>query len=71
MHLAATNGCSRFPPTRLEPKCLQKQRRVTQQNPANRFGNDHDLQGAAVFLAADASNVVTCHVLVVEGGQSD
>jgi NAD(P)-dependent dehydrogenase (short-subunit alcohol dehydrogenase family) len=38
--------------------------------PMRRFGNDHDLKGAAVFLASDASDFVTGHVLVVDGGQS-
>jgi NAD(P)-dependent dehydrogenase (short-subunit alcohol dehydrogenase family) len=38
--------------------------------PLRRFGNDHDLKGAAVFLASDASDFVTGHVLVVDGGQS-
>jgi gluconate 5-dehydrogenase len=38
--------------------------------PLQRFGNDHDLKGAAVFLASDASDFVTGHVLVVDGGQS-
>jgi NAD(P)-dependent dehydrogenase (short-subunit alcohol dehydrogenase family) len=38
--------------------------------PLRRFGNEHDLKGAAVFLASDASDFVTGHVLVVDGGQS-
>ena len=38
--------------------------------PLRRFGNEHDLKGAAVLLASAASNYVTGHVLVVDGGQS-
>ena len=38
--------------------------------PLNRFGGDHDLKGAAVFLASEASAYVTGHVLVVDGGLS-
>ena len=38
--------------------------------PLRRFGNGHDLEGAAVFLASAGSNDVTGHVLVVDGGQS-
>jgi gluconate 5-dehydrogenase len=40
------------------------------QIPLRRFGNEHDLKGSAVFLASDASDFVTGHVLVVDGGQS-
>ena len=38
--------------------------------PLQRFGNEQDLKGAAVFLASDASDFVTGHVLVVDGGQT-
>jgi len=37
--------------------------------PLHRFGGDHDLKGAAVFLASAASDYVTGHVLV-DGGQT-
>jgi NAD(P)-dependent dehydrogenase (short-subunit alcohol dehydrogenase family) len=38
--------------------------------PLGRFGNENDLKGAAVFLASKASDFVTGHVLVVDGGQT-
>lgn len=38
--------------------------------PQRRFGGEHDLKGAAVYLASDASAFVTGQVLVVDGGQS-
>jgi NAD(P)-dependent dehydrogenase (short-subunit alcohol dehydrogenase family) len=38
--------------------------------PLRRFGSDYDLKGAAVFLASAASDFVTGHVLVADGGQS-
>ncbi|WP_066304039.1 SDR family oxidoreductase [Bacillus sp. FJAT-29814] len=36
--------------------------------PLNRTGSEHDLKGAAVFLASKASDFVTGTVLVVDGG---
>jgi gluconate 5-dehydrogenase len=38
--------------------------------PLARFGSEHDLKGAAVFLASDAADFITGHVLVADGGQS-
>ncbi|HEX7285247.1 MAG TPA: SDR family oxidoreductase [Candidatus Angelobacter sp.] len=47
-----------------------KKEHLLEHIPLRRFGSDHDLKGAAVFLASAASDYVTGHVLVVDGGQS-
>ena len=36
--------------------------------PAGRYGDPADLKGAAVFLASAASDYVSGHLLVVDGG---
>ncbi len=36
--------------------------------PSRRWGEVHELAGAAVFLASDASNFVNGHILYVDGG---
>jgi 2-deoxy-D-gluconate 3-dehydrogenase len=41
---------------------------ILQRIPAGRWGVPDDLAGAAVFLAAPASDYVNGHVLVVDGG---
>jgi NAD(P)-dependent dehydrogenase (short-subunit alcohol dehydrogenase family) len=58
-------------PTHMSNKVLEHNREFfLSQIPLRRFGNEHDLKGSAVFLASDASDYVTGHVLVVDGGQS-
>lgn len=41
---------------------------ILERIPAGRWGLPEDLQGAAVFLASPASDYVSGHVLVVDGG---
>jgi gluconate 5-dehydrogenase len=40
------------------------------QIPSKRFGGEHDLKGAAVFLASNASDYCVGHILVVDGGMT-
>jgi gluconate 5-dehydrogenase len=57
-------------PTHMSDKVIEHKRDYLLSHiPAHRFGTDHDLKGAAVFLASDASAYVNGHVLVVDGGQ--
>ena len=43
---------------------------LRQRVPLHRFGGENDLKGAVVFLASSASDFVTGHTLVVDGGQT-
>lgn len=58
-------------PTHMSNRVLERYKELFLSHiPMRRFGNEHDLKGAAVFLASGASNYVTGHVLVVDGGQT-
>ena len=58
-------------PTHMSAVVLERNKdSLLKKVPLGRFGNEHDLKGTAVFLASDASDFVTGHVLVVDGGQS-
>ncbi len=45
-----------------------RNRQILDRIPAGRWGSPTDLAGAAVFLSSSASDYVTGHVLVVDGG---
>ena len=45
-----------------------RNRQITERSPAGRWGEPADLGGAAVFLASRASDYVSGHILVVDGG---
>ena len=58
-------------PTHMSEVVLERNKEAfLKRIPLRRFGSEHDLKGAAVFLASDASDYVTGHVLVVDGGQT-
>jgi NAD(P)-dependent dehydrogenase (short-subunit alcohol dehydrogenase family) len=59
-----------FPTNMSEVVIERNKENLLKRIPLGRFGNDHDLKGAAVFLASDASDFITGHVLVVDGGQT-
>jgi 2-deoxy-D-gluconate 3-dehydrogenase len=45
-----------------------RNRQILERIPAGRWGEPSDLAGAAVFLAAPASDYVHGHILIVDGG---
>jgi NAD(P)-dependent dehydrogenase (short-subunit alcohol dehydrogenase family) len=58
-----------FFPTRLSEGVIEHhQEALLSRIPLRRFGSEHDVRAAAVFLAAPASDYITGQVLVLDGG---
>lgn len=58
-----------FFPTKMSKGLLaQGESFVIERTPLRRLGGEHDLQGAALFLASRASDYITGDVLIVDGG---
>jgi NAD(P)-dependent dehydrogenase (short-subunit alcohol dehydrogenase family) len=60
-----------FFPTKMSKGLLEKGgKAILEGTPLRKFGSNNDLKGAALFLAAPASDFVTGSILVVDGGSS-
>lgn len=60
-----------FFPTHMSSKLLEKNKHlVLPRIPLNRLGGENDLKGAVVFLSSSASDYITGHCLVVDGGMT-
>jgi NAD(P)-dependent dehydrogenase (short-subunit alcohol dehydrogenase family) len=63
--------CPGFFPSKMSDGVLEKiEASVIERTPLGRLGGDTDLQGAAVYLASDASRHVTGQYIAVDGGAS-
>ncbi|WP_010175062.1 glucose 1-dehydrogenase [Bacillus coahuilensis] len=57
-------------PTKMTKAFDSVQDEILKGIPAGRFGEEKDIQGAALFLASDYANYITGHVLVLDGGMT-
>jgi len=61
-----------FSPTQLGGGLIEKDKELSKMLrslvPAKKIGHPNDLKGTAVFLASSASDYITGHTLVVDGG---
>ena len=60
-----------FVPTGLNRKIVEgtdRGRRILEKTPMGRFGEPHEIAGAAIYLASSAASFVNGHTIIVDGG---
>lgn len=57
-----------FPNPKVQAENAEMVRRLAERSPMGRIGQSHEVPGAVVFLASDASSYVTGTVIAVDGG---
>ncbi|WP_075980576.1 SDR family oxidoreductase [Bacillus massilinigeriensis] len=68
-HIQVNAVAPGFFPTKITRSVLEKNQMPLQAHiPAGRFGNDTDLMGPIIFLSSKASDYMTGHILIVDGG---
>ena len=57
-------------PSEMTRRVLETKPEIVERIPLHRLGGPYDLKGAALFLSSGASDFVTGHTLVVDGGET-
>jgi gluconate 5-dehydrogenase len=62
--------CPGYFPTKLSAGLAEGASEIVKVTPLGRFGGEHDIKGAAVFFASEASRHITGQAIAIDGGGS-
>jgi gluconate 5-dehydrogenase len=62
--------CPGYFPTKLSAGLAEGAAEIVKVTPLGRFGGEHDIKGAAVFFASEASRHITGQAIAIDGGGS-
>lgn len=62
--------CPGYFPTKLSAGLAEGAAAIVKATPFGRFGGEHDIKGAAVFFASEASRHITGQAIAIDGGGS-